>query len=280
MSEKRIIILLNIILIVISAFIIVNGINTIIKTKFNINTNISIISERIVNEEKIRNFPPEYYFLIEDFFSDNELTNDQSKETPKLLSDYKLQGVIIINETLSIAIIKDITNNLVYYLKRNEEIDGYKIKKILKNQVKMIKNKKEYTLEINDEPILRVSGRQSGLINEFNNSNYISHILSKTEFEKKIYNNLNQIFQTLTLVPNVNENNIMTGVRIANLVPGSLIYQYGARQGDIILRVNGHKIDSMEKGYKLWENVKNENYIEVEILRDNKPIIFAFEITK
>ncbi|HOK41483.1 MAG TPA: hypothetical protein PLD27_10650, partial [bacterium] len=92
MSEKRIIILLNIILIVISAFIIVNGINTIIKTKFNINTNISIISERIVNEEKIRNFPPEYYFLIEDFFSDNELTNDQSKETPKLLSDYKLQG--------------------------------------------------------------------------------------------------------------------------------------------------------------------------------------------
>ncbi|HOL48378.1 MAG TPA: hypothetical protein PKX90_10370 [bacterium] len=280
MSEKRIIILLNIILIVISAFIIVNGINTIIKTKFNINTNISIISERIVNEEKIRNFPPEYYFLIEDFFSDNELTNDQSKETPKLLSDYKLQGVIIINETLSIAIIKDITNNLVYYLKRNEEIDGYKIKKILKNQVKMIKNKKEYTLEINDEPILRVSGRQSGLINEFNNSNYISHILSKTEFEKKIYNNLNQIFQTLTLVPNVNENNIMTGVRIANLVPGSLIYQYGARQGDIILRVNGHKIDSMEKGYKLWENVKNENYIEIEILRNNKPIIFAFEITK
>jgi len=280
MNEKKIIILLNIIFIVISAFIIANGINTIIRTKFNIITKTDIISEKTINDENIRNFPPEYFFLIEDFFFDNEPINEQIKETPKLLTDYKLQGIIIINENLSIAIIKDLTNNLVYYLKKNEELEGYKIKKILKNQVVLIKNKKEYTLEINDEATLKISGKQTRIINEYNNSNYINHILSKTEFEKKIYNNLNQIFQTITLVPNVNENNIMTGVRIANLMPGSLFYQYGARPNDIILRVNGHKIDSMEKGYKLWENVKNENYIEVEILRDNKPIIFAFEITK
>ena len=83
----------------------------------------------------------------------------------------------------------------------------------------------------------------------------------------------------LTLVPNMAANK-MEGIRLSRLRTGSIIYNYGAREGDIILRVNGHKIDSMEKGYKLWENLRKENYVEVEILRDNKIVTIAFDIVK
>jgi len=39
---------------------------------------------------------------------------------------------------------------------------------------------------------------------------------------------------------------------------------------DIITSINGRPIDTIEKGMKLWDNIKTENFLELEIIRDNR----------
>jgi general secretion pathway protein C len=50
------------------------------------------------------------------------------------------------------------------------------------------------------------------------------------------------------------------------------------RSGDLVKRVNGHELNQIDQMYKLWENIKDDSRITVDIERNSQIYSFDFEI--
>jgi len=72
----------------------------------------------------------------------------------------------------------------------------------------------------------------------------------------------------------------IVGYRLINVRPYNILYRLGARSGDIIKRVNGQMLDSTQKLYTMWESMKNDSKISIDL--DGKARTYAndFNITE
>lgn len=60
------------------------------------------------------------------------------------------------------------------------------------------------------------------------------------------------------------------GIYIASVSKGGGAYKAGLKEGDVILKVNGVEVGTMNKMYSLLVNYKSGDTVEVEFLRDGK----------
>jgi type II secretory pathway component PulC len=56
------------------------------------------------------------------------------------------------------------------------------------------------------------------------------------------------------------------------------VYELGGRSGDVIKRVNGHELKKVEQMYKLWDNIKDDAFINVDLERKSQLYTYSFEI--
>ena len=75
-------------------------------------------------------------------------------------------------------------------------------------------------------------------------------------------------------------NGEVEGYRLITVRPYNILYKMGARNGDIVKRINGKKIDSTEKLYKMWDAFKSESRITTDIERGGKIITFEYNISE
>jgi len=102
--------------------------------------------------------------------------------------------------------------------------------------------------------------------------------LTRDEVNNVIYKELEKILTTTNIVPYF-ENNKMTGIRFNKLNETGVISRYfGVKVNDIIVSINGKAIDSIEKGMKLWDNIKTENYITLDIIRNDMHYLYSLNI--
>ncbi|HNS31506.1 MAG TPA: hypothetical protein PKN36_00825 [bacterium] len=88
-----------------------------------------------------------------------------------------------------------------------------------------------------------------------------------------------EMMKNLQVSPNVQDGKI-EGFRVGNIPPESLIYQYGFRSGDVLKRVNGVLIDSMARGFTVYNQITRDrvDVVTVEVLRNNSPVVFTFRL--
>jgi type II secretory pathway component PulC len=65
---------------------------------------------------------------------------------------------------------------------------------------------------------------------------------------------------------------------MAALRPGSAFAQLGFQGGDIIQRINDVELTSPEKMYTIFQNLKDEKHVTVDILRQGKKSTLTYEI--
>ncbi len=102
--------------------------------------------------------------------------------------------------------------------------------------------------------------------------------LSRAELRQKVFNNMDNALRGIQAGP-YRVNGKIVGYRLINVRPYSVLYKLGARSGDIVRRVNGQQLDSTEKLMSMWESVKNDPKITVDLERGGKPVQFDFNIT-
>lgn len=105
-----------------------------------------------------------------------------------------------------------------------------------------------------------------------------SRTLSRAEIRQKVFNNMDNALRGIQAGP-YRVNGKIVGYRLINVRPYNVLYKLGARSGDIIRRVNGQQLDSTEKLMSMWESVKNDPKITVDLERGGKPVQFDFNIT-
>ena len=81
--------------------------------------------------------------------------------------------------------------------------------------------------------------------------------------------NINQYMTQVRLIPYF-EGNKSAGYRLAAIRPGSAFEQLGFRGGDIIQQVNRVELSSPEKMYTIFQNLKDEKHVTVNIVRQGQ----------
>ncbi|GAB4371431.1 MAG: hypothetical protein Kow00128_19290 [Deltaproteobacteria bacterium] len=89
--------------------------------------------------------------------------------------------------------------------------------------------------------------------------------------------NINQFMTQARIIPYF-EGNQSAGYRLAAIRPGSAFEQLGFRAGDIIQRVNTVELNSPEKMYTIFQNLKDEKRVTVDVLRQGQKTTLTYEI--
>ncbi len=89
--------------------------------------------------------------------------------------------------------------------------------------------------------------------------------------------NINQYMTQVRLIPYF-EGNKSAGYRLAAIRPGSAFEQLGFRGGDIIQQVNSVELSSPEKMYTIFQNLKDEKRVTVNIVRQGQKNTITYEI--
>lgn len=89
--------------------------------------------------------------------------------------------------------------------------------------------------------------------------------------------NFNQFLSQVRLIPYF-EGNKSAGYRIAAIRPGTTFDRLGFLGGDVIQQVNGLDLSSPEKMYTIFQNLKDEKKVSVNILRQNRKNTLTYEI--
>lgn len=90
-------------------------------------------------------------------------------------------------------------------------------------------------------------------------------------------NNINQFMTHVRLVPYF-EGNASAGYRIAAIRPGTAFEKLGFQGGDVLQQVNGVTLSSPEKMYTIFQNLKDEKQVTVDIIRQGKKSTLKYEI--
>ena len=93
----------------------------------------------------------------------------------------------------------------------------------------------------------------------------------------QITGNINQFMTNVRLIPYF-EGNRSAGYRIAAVRPGSAFEQLGFRGGDVIQQVNNVELSTPDKMYTIFQNLKDEKRVTVNILRQGQKSSIMYEI--
>ena len=89
--------------------------------------------------------------------------------------------------------------------------------------------------------------------------------------------NINQFMTNIRITPYF-EGSTSAGYRIAAIRPGTAFDKLGFRSGDVIQNVNGVTLSSPEKMYTIFQNLKDEKTVSVDIIRQGRKNTLKYEI--
>lgn len=100
--------------------------------------------------------------------------------------------------------------------------------------------------------------------------------VSKDEL-KKNFKNLSHLLSQMR-VQAFFEKGKPAGFLISKIRKDSFVHKLGAKKGDIIRSVNGKKVDSVQKAFKLYNSFKNNKQLQLTITRDGAPLNLNFSV--
>lgn len=176
---------------------------------------------------------------------------------PSLVS-VKLLGTILESEPAnSFAVIKNIDTQKQAVYKIGNEIAGYRVAKILRGQVVLLREGKtsvlNFPLGSEVEPIVAVSENKI--------------IVNRNAVAKKIPD-INTALQQAVPVPFIQAGKV-TGIKITNIKDKSLALKAGIKEGDIVISVNDWKIDGMKKAARIIHEISSQDKIDIIVKRGN-----------
>lgn len=207
---------------------------------------------------------------------------DEEADSP-LLRKYELNGVILLPGEGSIALIKRIGERESGIYRKGDMLDGFELVKIERYRVFLSDGLKTTVLPM----YYRYTAKKAGMTLEplkrreavdlSSGSRVFKKVLSRSDIENRLFSKANQILSQIAISPHMVDGN-MEGLRLVRVPSDNIVYELGARSGDIIRRVNGHELKQVDQMYSLWENIKDDSFITVELERGNQLLSYSFEI--
>lgn len=189
---------------------------------------------------------------------------------------FKLIGTVE-GDSFSGAVLEDSTGTQNFYRLREKLADGSQIAKITRDKVVLkLADGSAVELQVSDDtkivdaakPDRTVSGIRRVSTGRFMVDQGI--VTSSTE-------NLSQLLTQARALPYI-ENGKTAGFRITEIVPGSIYEKIGLQNGDVIQRINSQDVDDPGKFFQMYQGLKEEKNITVDVIRNGQRQTFTYEI--
>ena len=203
-------------------------------------------------------------------------------ESP-LLRKFELNGVILLSGNRSIAIIRTAGQRSSGIYRKGDRLDNAEIVKIERDRVLLNDGRNTIVLPMYYRYMAKTESPSSEPREEkaasepFPGAREIKKVLSRSDVETKVFQKVNEILTQIAISPYMKDGQ-MEGLRLVRIPRDNIVYELGGRSGDILRRVNGHEINQIDQMYKLWENIKDDSYISVDLERNNQVFTYSFDI--
>ncbi|NPA13543.1 MAG: PDZ domain-containing protein [Aquificae bacterium] len=196
-----------------------------------------------------------------------ETTNQEEYTVP--VKDIKLLGIITVGNR-SYALME--INGRKVMVSTGERVGDYKVVKIHKYKVILLKDGSLYSVSISPSERGLSDGRNKGKQTE----ERYRYTLDRDEV-KSLTKDLGRIFKKVAVIPVV-KNGETQGYKLRYVSPRSVLYKYGFRTGDIIVAVNGMPVKTPEEAFKVYSLIRNEPTVRVKVIRNGEEKEILYEI--
>ncbi|MDA8422185.1 MAG: PDZ domain-containing protein [Nitrospiraceae bacterium] len=189
---------------------------------------------------------------------------------------YKLIGTVE-GEQFAGAVLEDSTGQAFYRM--NQKLpDGSAIVQVMRDKV-LIKRADGSTVPVeivDDTKIVSMQkpGPNPGAgVQKLGNGKFAvdqKEILASTE-------NMGQILTQARALP-YQEQGKTIGFKISEIVPGSIYEKIGLQNGDVIQKVNSQDVDDPGKFFQLYQGLKNERSISIDLIRGGQHQTLSYDI--
>ncbi len=189
---------------------------------------------------------------------------------------YKLIGTVE-GEQFAGAVLEDSTGQAFYRM--NQKLpDGSAIVQVMRDKV-LIKRADGSTVPVeivDDTKIVSMQKPGSNVdagVQKLGNGKFAvdqKEILASTE-------NMGQILTQARALP-YQEQGKTIGFKISEIVPGSIYQKIGLQNGDVIQKVNSQDVDDPAKFFQLYQGLKNERSISIDLIRGGQRQTLTYDI--
>lgn len=99
----------------------------------------------------------------------------------------------------------------------------------------------------------------------------------KREYLNSYISNVEKIWSNISIQELKNGDKI-EGFKIENINKDSVFEKLGLKKGDVIKSVNNNVLSSYAEAFKVYNNIENTKYLNIEILRNNEVVELNYEI--
>jgi len=219
------------------------------------------------------------FFLM----SDSVGGEAEGAETARSVDDMTLMGTITGPSSIARAMIQKKGDKYprIFSLVRisseiNNNVFGYTLVSIDTKRVYLEKDGERKVLDLYTK---KDDTNETGSSGGIESGTRIKRTISRSEIKQKVLNNMDNALKGLRAGP-YRVGGKIEGYRLVKIRPYNILYKLGARSGDIVKRINGHSIDSTQKLYNMWESLKNESKITVDLERRGQLMTFDLNISE
>ncbi|MCJ7500075.1 hypothetical protein MUP29_07440 [bacterium] len=222
-----------------------------------------------------------------------EKTEADMEGLPESTLPLKLLGTVVqVNGKRSFAIIQDTgTSEEQLHFVGDEIREGTVITSVARNRVVLLRNGQEEILEKDDDqsaaapqssrarparaPRTPTQAQESEAVTvrKVGDNNFV---MDRREVEG-VLQDFNKLLTQIRVVPHFADGK-PDGFKIFNIRPGSLFASLGMVNGDIIKRVNGLDITGPEQALQMFQQLRDESQVTVDLERFRKNLTLQYEI--
>ena len=192
------------------------------------------------------------------------------------VNDFKLLGTVTGPPGIARALILKKGERQPDIFKLGKDVYGFTLIGIESSKIFIKRNNEKYTLDLYDKKVISPSGNPASTATS--DGGVVKKNISRAEMQQKVMNDIDNAMQGIQAGPH-RVNGQIEGFKIIRIRPYNILYEYGIRSGDIIKRINGKKVDSTEKLFNMWQGMKNESKMTIDVERDGQIVTFEMNIT-
>ena len=199
------------------------------------------------------------------------------RQSLNVASKIKLLGVVVGDHVA--AIIEELSSKRQLFFRLHDQIpDIGEISEIRHNGIVIRQGDQQELLELSTgqpdkppTPQVASTGPAAAL-----SGGQIKKVLDRREVEQAM-NDLPKLLSQARAVP-VLTNGTMTGFRLDYIAPTSFYEKIGLQYGDVLKQVNGVEIKDPGTMLSLFQQLRNEKSVKLDLLRNNQRTTMMFEI--
>ena len=237
--------------------------------------------------ERVPKRPTSYYAVIHqrDFFNSTKPEPEKPPEPPKPTEcKLKLWGVAVHRDGKSHCVIEDMTTHKQDVYRIGEKAPGCGVVKHVEwDRVILDRDGQDEILELATpaggppRPAPAAAAAAPAATNpHIQQVAENQYTIDRSEVDNAL-DNMNQLFTQIRAVPHFDGGKSI-GFRLFAIRQNSIFDQIGLRNGDIIQNINGTEINDPSQALQLFQQLRNESDLSVEIQRNKQPVTLKLSI--